>query len=97
MMRADMHRVTEKEVIGKNGAFFVKFSYLEKMKNFQIGVFGCKTRKKWKQLEKHVRVINSDTHHATDELTKSGRRSKFRSTPFLLFCKRVPKLFGNGN
>ena len=30
----------KKERIGKNGAFFVKFSYFKKMKNFQIGVFG---------------------------------------------------------
>ena len=68
----------KKERIGKNGAFFVKFSYLEKMKNFQIGVFGCKTRKKWKQLEKHVCVMRTGTHHATDKLTKSGRLPKIR-------------------
>ena len=53
---------TEKERIGKNGAFFVKFCYLEKMKNFQIDVLGCKTRKKWKRLEKYVRAVRTGMH-----------------------------------
>ena len=92
-----MHRATEKERIGKNGAFFVKFSYLEKNEKFSNRRFRVQNTQKMEVVGKMRSSGEDGDAHATDKLTKSGRRSKFRSTSFLLFCKRVPKLFGNGN
>ena len=71
---------------GKNGAFFVKFSYLEKNEKFSNRRFRVQNTQKMEVVGKMRSSGEDGDAHATDKLTKSGRRSKFRSTSFGYRC-----------